>query len=77
MLHEVAGIGENRNPNLQGLVWTLLKSISAGRTTGVQTINHFSLSLLGSIPALNYTHLTFLQVAGSYTFKRAGSGPAS
>lgn len=41
MLHKVAEMGENRNQNLQGLVWTLLKSISAGRTTGVQTHQSF------------------------------------
>lgn len=41
MLQNVATTGENRNPNLQGPVWALLKSISSGRTTGVQTHQSF------------------------------------
>lgn len=41
MLHKVAKIEENRNQNLQGPVWDLLKSISSGRTTGVQTNQSF------------------------------------
>lgn len=41
MLCNVATTGGNRNPNLQGPVWALLKSISSGRTTGVQTHQSF------------------------------------
>lgn len=37
MLHKVAKTGENKNQNPEGPVWALLKSISSGRTTGVQT----------------------------------------
>lgn len=41
MLHKVAKIGENRNQNLQEPLWALLKSISSGRTTRVQTHQSF------------------------------------
>lgn len=66
-LHKVAKIGENKNQNPKRPVWTLLRSISSERTTGVHTDQSLLTQSGGSDTALNYMHLTFFQVAGSKT----------